>query len=40
MAEMLFLSVKTIKTQLASAYRKLGVTTRVDALSNLARLGL
>lgn len=40
MAKLLFLSVNTVKTQLASAYRKLGVTTRADAVATLARLGL
>lgn len=40
MAALLFVSVNTVKSQLASAYRKLGVTTRADALAMLARLGL
>lgn len=39
-AALLFVSVNTVKSQLASAYRKLGVTTRADALATLARLGL
>jgi len=40
MAERLFLSVNTVKTQLRSAYRKLGVSRRRDALVTIARLGI
>lgn len=39
-AQRLFLSVNTVKTQLRSAYRKLGVSRRPEALEMLARLGL
>ncbi len=40
MAERLFLSVNTVKTQLRSAYRKLGVSRRPEALAKVAQLGL
>ncbi len=36
----LFRSVNTVKSQLRSAYRKLGVTNRGDALAKLTELGL
>lgn len=39
MAEQLFISVNTVKSQLRSAYRKLGVTNRTDALARFNRLG-
>ena len=37
-AEQLFVSVNTVKSQLSSAYRKLGVTNRTDALTRFGRL--
>mgnify|MGYP003738685707 CR=1 FL=1 len=36
-ADALFVSVNTVKTQLRSAYRKLGVSRRPEALEMLAR---
>ena len=39
-AEALFLSINTIKTHLRSVYRKLGVTTRRQAISRGSRMGL
>ncbi|MEE6283335.1 helix-turn-helix transcriptional regulator [Georgenia sp. MJ170] len=39
MAARLFLSVNTVKSQLRSAYRKLGVTARDEALDRFAQLG-
>lgn len=38
-AQQLFVSVNTIKSQLASAYRKLGVSDRVEALRKFSALG-
>lgn len=40
MAQQLFLSVNTVKSQLASAYRKMGVRTRAEAVMKAQRLGL
>lgn len=39
MARTMFLSVNTIKTQLSSAYRKLGVSNRQDAVDEAGRRG-
>jgi LuxR family maltose regulon positive regulatory protein len=39
-AEALFLSINTVKTHLRSVYRKLGVSTRRQAISRSGRLGL
>jgi len=39
-ADDLYVSVNTIRKQLATLYRKLGVSTRAEALARLARLGL
>ena len=39
-AEALFLSINTVKTHLRSVYRKLGVSTRRQAISRGGRLGL
>ena len=39
-SEALFLSVNTVKTHLRSAYRKLGVRSRRDAIAHGRRLGL
>jgi LuxR family maltose regulon positive regulatory protein len=38
--ERLHLSRNTIKTQAASVYRKLGVSTRSEAVEHAGRLGL
>jgi LuxR family maltose regulon positive regulatory protein len=40
MGERLYLSVNTIKSNLKSIYRKLGVTSRAEAVEVSARLGL
>jgi LuxR family maltose regulon positive regulatory protein len=39
-ADALFVSVNTVKSQLASAYRKLGIRTREEALTKVRQLGL
>jgi LuxR family maltose regulon positive regulatory protein len=39
-ADRLFVSVNTVRKQLATLYRKLGVGTREEALTRLAQLGL
>jgi LuxR family maltose regulon positive regulatory protein len=39
-AEQLFLSRNTIKTQAISLYRKLGVSSRSEAIAEAHRLGL
>jgi hypothetical protein len=38
--ERLFVSRNTVKTQAISVYRKLGVSSRSDAIDHAARLGL
>lgn len=40
MADRLFVSVNTVKTQLRSAYRKLGASGRAEALETFASLGI
>ena len=40
LADALFVSPNTVKSQLRSAYRKLGVSTRTDALAASHRLGI
>ncbi len=39
-AAQLYVSQNTVKTQLRSLYRKLGVHSRADALTTATRLGL
>lgn len=39
-ADQLFLSINTVKSQLATAYRKLGVRTRAEAVAKVRQLGL
>jgi LuxR family maltose regulon positive regulatory protein len=39
-AERLFVSVNTIRTQVGSIYRKLAVTTRAEAVDQATRVGL
>ena len=40
LGERLFVSRNTIKTQAISVYRKLGVSSRSDAIARAAELGL
>ena len=40
MAARLFLTENTVKSHLSHIYRKLGVTTRTDAVETARRLGL
>ena len=39
-ADLLFVSVNTVKTQIASIYRKMGLGTRAEALAMARELGL
>ena len=39
-ADLLFVSVNTVKTQIASIYRKMGLGTRAEALAIARELGL
>lgn len=39
-AEELYLSPNTVKTHIQSLYRRLGVTTRADAVARASALGL
>ena len=39
-AEKLFLSIHTVKAQVTSIYRKLGVTSRTQAVEKLQEMGL
>jgi len=39
-ARELFVSRNTVKTQVRSLYRKLGITTRAEAVDHARRLGL